>query len=394
MVGVLGADPSADVLRAELAEATRARLMAEEELRETLAAMIQHQQVGKCANFRYDTVTGEIWGTAAAFKMFCFPPDTYGCTREEWLEKIHPDDRARVYDLFGTIIANRDPMRFEYRILVGDGILKHVRCDGELDLEFDGNLTYFGVLTDITERNAAEEAQRATEAQLAAALRLASMGELAGSIIHEVNQPLAAITASAEACRRWLAAGPEKADRVAASLDRVTDEVQRAGAIMRGLKSLIQNDTAEPIAFDFEAATREVCSMLMAELARENVLLVTEFSPDLPSALGSQVQIQQIVMNLARNAIDAMRGISARRILTLSTTRSGDLISLRVTDTGSGIAGVDAERLFTPLYTTKTGGMGLGLAISRRIALAHGGALTAGPHPGGGALFELLLPAA
>ncbi|WP_158266373.1 sensor histidine kinase [Allosphingosinicella deserti] len=385
-------DPLVVELRAELARTRLACLNAEEGLRETLAAMIQHQQVGKCGNFRYNTVTGAITGTEEVFKMFRFPPGTRGCTVEQWLGKLHPDDRSRIEQQFFAAITDQRDLRFEYRIVLDTGE-KHIRCDGEPDLEFKGELVYFGVLTDVTERRAAEQAQRAMEAELAAALRLASMGELAGSIIHEVNQPLAAIATSASACRRWMTAGQERTDRALASLDRVVEEGQRAAAIVSGLKSLIHDVSAEPSAFDWNEATRDVCTLIMSELARENILLETLFTAGGPRAIGNRVQFQQVLMNLVRNAIEAMQGSDTRRVLTVATARRGPMLSLQVADTGTGFDAADPELLFKPLFTTKKEGMGLGLSISRKIAAAHGGTLQASAGPHGGSMFELLLPA-
>ena len=352
-------------LRSSLEAITLDRDATSEKLRETLAAMIQHQQVGKCGNFRYNTVTGAITGTEEVFKMFRFPPGTRGCTAEEWLAKLHPDDRPRIERQFFEIISERAEMRFEYRIVLDTGE-KHIRCDGEPDYAFKGELVYFGVLTDITERRALEQAQRAMEADLAAALRLASLGELAGSITHEINQPLAAVAASASACRRWLLAGPKFIDRALVSLERVSEEGQRAANTVSGMQSLIRNVTAQPAPFDFASAIREVCSVIMSELARENVLLEADFEAGLPPVLGNRVQLQQIVMNLVRNAIEAMGKSSARRVLSLSAGRAGNMLSLQVSDTGVGFGADDAERIFKPLFTTKPNGLGFGLSISRK----------------------------
>ncbi|MHA7778046.1 sensor histidine kinase [Roseibium sp. M-1] len=379
-------------LQTEIDQARIGQKVAEEELRETLAAMIQHQQVGKCGNFRYNTVTGAIRGTEEVFKMFHFPAGTRGCTVDEWLAKLHADDKDRIERRFFEIIRNGEDMRLDYRIALENGVMKHIRCDGELDREYAGELTYFGVLTDITERREAEEAQRAMEAELASALRLASMGELAGAIIHEVNQPLGAISASAEACRRWIKLESSTTDRALTSLDRIVAEGRRAAAIVDGLKSLIQSDSVEPTPFDFSSAIGEVCTLLTGELIREKVLLVTDYASDLPSAIGNRVQVQQILMNLARNSIEAMRSTDSRRVLSISTGMEDAMLSLRVGDTGPGIDHSNIERLFSPLFTTKASGMGLGLSISRKIAIAHGGMLTVEPTNEDGAVFRLLLP--
>ncbi|MEI9985537.1 MAG: ATP-binding protein [Aliidongia sp.] len=209
-----------------------------------------------------------------------------------------------------------------------------------------------------------------------------------------MNQPLAAIATSADACRRWIAAGPDRKDRALASLDRVINESRRAAAVIAGLKSLIRDTDPEIARVDVEDAMREVTSLVMAELARERVLLETNFPSSLPLALGDRVQVQQVVMNLVRNAIDAMHGIAHRRVLTIGAADLGNEIVLFVADNGAGIAAAHMPKLFDVLYTTKPGGMGLGLAISRKIATAHGGRLWADAHEGAGATFRLSLPVA
>jgi signal transduction histidine kinase len=378
-------------LEAQLAAEREARREAEEALRETHAAMIKHQQVGKMGDFRYNTRTRESRGSLECYKLFGFDPSLPEIDFSTWTEKIHPNDRPRIVKTLSDAIAALAPIQFEYRIELR-GETRHIRCEGQPDHDHVGDLVYYGVLTDVTERRAAEETLRRAEAELASSLRLASMGELAGSIVHEINQPLAAIATSAEACRRWIAAGPERQDRALASLERVIEESRRAAAVVAGLKSLIRDSDPTLGALDVEDAMREVASLVMAELARERVLLETAFAPDLPPALGDRVQIQQVVMNLVRNAIDALHGMAHRRVLTLGADAAGDALVLFVADNGPGLAPEQMPKLFDALYTTKPGGMGLGLAISRKIAAAHGGRLWAEPREGGGAIFRLSLP--
>jgi C4-dicarboxylate-specific signal transduction histidine kinase len=232
------------------------------------------------------------------------------------------------------------------------------------------------------------------EAELASALRFASMGELAASIIHEVNQPLSAIAASAAACCRWITGGPERNGDAIASLDRVISESRRAAAVIAGMKSLIRQAEPALVALDVVDTMREVASLATAMLAREGVLLELKFAPDLPPGRGDRVQIQQVVMNLIHNAIDAMRSVTRRRILTVGAAAEDDRLILFVADNGVGIAPEDLPKVFDALYTTKPSGMGLGLAISRKIATAHGGRLWAEPTAGGGMTFRLSLPVA
>jgi two-component system sensor kinase FixL len=249
-----------------------------------------------------------------------------------------------------------------------------------------------GILTNDERRSS--RAVATGGAELATSVRLAWMGELAGSIIHEISQPLAAIATSADACQRWIAVGPDRRDRALAALNRVIDESRRATAVVAGLKSLIRECAPTIAPLEVEVAMREVTSLVSTELARMRVLLQTDFPPGLPAALGDRVQVQQVIMNLVRNAIDAMDTVPHRRVLTIGATMLGGEIVLFVADNGIGIAPDNMPKLFDTLYTTKPGGMGLGLAISRKIATAHGGRLWADTRECGGTTFCLSLPAA
>jgi two-component system, LuxR family, sensor kinase FixL len=381
-------------LKASLERETAARKIAEETLRETHAAMIKHQQVGKMGDFRFNTVTGESRGSSVSLEMSGHDPEAASPVPfEAWANSIHPDDRSRILAQLFDCIRARAPMRFEYRMIV-HGDVRHIRCDGEPDDDHEGDLVYYGVLTDITERKDAEQALRKVEAELAASLRLASMGELAGSIVHEINQPLAAIRASAEACRRWLAAGPEHADRVAVSLTRVIEESKRAAEVVAGLKSLIRNAELSIEPLHLETVIVEVGTLVMAELGREGILLEIDVAPQLPTVLGDRVHIQQALMNLVRNSIEAMGAVEGRRTLRLAATADETSVLVAVSDTGPGIGEEAGSMLFEPLYTTKPNGMGLGLSISRKIVRALGGELWVDRSQGAGAKFVLSLPVA
>jgi two-component system, LuxR family, sensor kinase FixL len=381
------------MLKDQLAFEREARRKAEEALRETHAAMIKLQQVGRMGDFRYNTRTKESRGSLECYKLFGYDPSLGQIDFSTWTESIHPDDRPVIVKTLSDAISALAPILFEYRILLG-GETRYIRCEGQPDQDHVGDLVYYGVLTDVTERRAGEEALRQAEADLASALRLASMGELAGSIVHEISQPLAAIATSADACQRWITAGPDRRDRALASLDRVISESRRAAAVVAGLKSLVRESDPAIAPLDVADAMREVTSLVMAELARERVLLETDFPSGLPLALGDRVQVQQVIMNLVRNAIDAMRTITRRRVLTIGAAAVDGEMVLSVADNGTGIAAEQMPKLFDALYTTKPGGMGLGLAISRKIVSAHGGRLWADAREGCGATFRLSLPLA
>jgi two-component system, LuxR family, sensor kinase FixL len=390
-------DPDRDAiiarLQEQLAAERQARGLAEELLRETHAAMIKHQQIGRMGDFRYNTRTGESRGSLECYKLFGFDPGLGVIEFSTWTDKIHPDDKPRVVKTLTDAISALAPIQFEYRILL-DSQTRYMRCEGQPDFEHVGDVMYYGVLTDVTERRAVEESLRRAESELAASLRLASMGELAGSIVHEINQPLAAIATSADACRRWIAAGPNHTERALISLERVIAESKRATAVIAGLKSLIRDSKPTIGRLDVEQAMREVASLVMSELARKRVLLETRFPQDLPAALGDKVQVQQVIMNLVRNAIDAMHEVTHRRVLTIGVIPTAGELVLFVADNGVGVASELIPKLFDALYTTKPGGLGLGLAIARRIAATHGGRLWVDTGEGHGATFHLSLPLA
>jgi signal transduction histidine kinase len=392
-----GAEGSRDMVVATLSEQLaaerQARRCAEEALRESHAAMIKHQQIGRMGDFRHNTRTRETRGSLEYYKLFGFDPKLGAIDFSAWIEKIHPDDRARIVEALFDAISAHAPILLEYRILLKDET-RYIRCESQPDRDHVGDVIYCGMVIDVTERRAAEEALRQAEVSLASALRLASMGELAGSIIHEVSQPLAAIATSADACQRWIMTSPDRKDRALASLERVINESRRAATMLAGLKSLVRDQEPALSPLYLPDAIGEVISLVIAEVARECVLLETDFPADLPYALGDCVQIQQVIMNLIRNAIDAMRTISRRRVLTIGAVALGDEIVLFVADNGVGIAPEHMPKLFVTLYTTKPGGMGLGLAISRKIAAAHGGRIWVEAREGGGATFHLSLPTA
>ncbi len=239
-----GADECGDAMIAmledQLAAERQSRHETEAALRETRAAMIKHQQIGRMGDFRYNTRTQRVRGSLEFYKLFGFDPALGEIDLVTWTEKIHPDEHVRVVKTLFDTIAALEPIQFECRIRLGDET-RCIRCEAELNHDHVGDPVYYGVLTDVTECRTGEEALRRAEAELATSLRLASMGELAGSIIHEIGQPLASIASSADACRRWIAGGLDHQDRVLASLGRVIDESRRAAAVVAGLKSLIRD---------------------------------------------------------------------------------------------------------------------------------------------------------
>ena len=249
-------------------------------------------------------------------------------------------------------------------------------------------------IVDISDRLAAQDALRKAEADLAHAARVATLGELTASIAHEVNQPLAAIVTNGEAGLRWLGRAEPDLEEARAAMGRMIVEGQRASDIISRIRALASNKDPQRAPVGLNAAIEDAALLLKRELAAHDVRLILALAPDVGEISGDRVQLQQVVINLAMNGIQAMAGQEGVRDLTLATRREGERVILEVSDTGPGVAAQDAETLFNAFYSTKVTGMGMGLSICKSIVQAHGGGVAVEAAPGGGALFRVVLPTA
>jgi len=274
----------------------------------------------------------------------------------------------------------------------------YVRTSGKPVFDATGKfLGYRGVSSDITETIRAEEAERAlrkAEAELAHVTRVTSLGELTASISHEINQPLAAVIANAEACSRWLDRSPPDLDAARRSVEWIVDDVNRASEVIRHVRALAKKTDIEKTPLNINDVACEAVALVQRELLSHKVLLKLELAPDLPRIIGDRVQLQQVIINLVINAVEAMESVADRpRELTIQSGRHDtDGVFLAVADSGIGIADADAERVFTPFFTTKSSGLGMGLSICRSIMEAHEGRLSRFRNEGGGAIFQFVLP--
>lgn len=248
-------------------------------------------------------------------------------------------------------------------------------------------------IVDISDRLAAQDALRKAEADLAHAARVSTLGELTASIAHEVNQPLAAIVTNGEAGLRWINRAEPDLEEARAAMGRMIVEGQRASDIISRIRALASNKDPQRAPVALNAAIEDATLLLKRELAAHDVRLILALGSDVGEVSGDRVQLQQVVINLAMNGIQAMDG-AAVRDLALSTRREGERVVLDVADTGPGLGAQDAAMLFKAFHSTKTTGMGMGLSICRSIVEAHGGSIAVEAAPGGGALFRVSLPAA
>jgi C4-dicarboxylate-specific signal transduction histidine kinase len=275
----------------------------------------------------------------------------------------------------------------------------YVRTSGKPVFSETGDfLGYRGVSTDITasiRADQAEQALRNAQAELAHVTRVTTLGELTASIAHEVNQPLAALIANAEACLSWLDRTPPDLDAARRSVEWIVEDGNRASAVIQHVRALAKKTDVEKAPLDLNEVANDAVALVQRELASHGATLELQFAPDLPRIFGDRVQLQQVIINLVINAVEAMAAVTDRpRKLTIRSGRQEDgKIFLSVADTGVGLADAAAERMFMPFFTTKPSGMGMGLSICRSIVEAHEGRLSASRNDDAGATFEFALPA-
>jgi PAS domain S-box-containing protein len=297
-----------------------------------------------------------------------------------------------------TLDAHRPFRDFVYSTVSESGSPVYVQSSGKPFFDASGKLLgYRGTGTDITatiRADHAEQALREAQAELAHVTRVIMLGELTASIAHEVNQPLAAVVANAEACLRWLDRDIPDLAAARRSVEWVINDGCRASDVVRRVRALANKTDIEKVPLDVNNLVGEAIALVQRELSNHRVSLRTEFAPALPTILGDRVQLQQVIINLVMNAIEAMQPITERprELVIRSRQHEAQHACVSVTDCGVGISTENANRLFNAFFTTKSSGLGMGLSICRSIVEAHGGRLSACPNEGPGATFQFILP--
>jgi C4-dicarboxylate-specific signal transduction histidine kinase len=265
---------------------------------------------------------------------------------------------------------------------------------GRPDVAASGELEYTGVVMDVTERRRADEALRTAQAELERVARLTAMGELTASIAHEINQPLAAIVSQGGAGLRWLNRDAPELDEARDAFARVVNEGQRAADVIRGLRSLAKKSGPQLTTLDIDDTIREVLSLANGEVQRHGVTLRTDLAVGDQPVVGDRVQLQQVLLNLILNGIDAMKAVTdGTRELGVSSALAGpDGVLISIEDSGPGLDPTVAQRIFEPFVTTKPDGLGMGLSICRSVIDAHGGRLWVSPGVPHGTRFHFTVP--
>jgi C4-dicarboxylate-specific signal transduction histidine kinase len=315
---------------------------------------------------------------------------------------LHPDDREYVVEKWRSAVATGEEFEVEARVRTATGEYRAMLVRAAPLRDEKGHVVkWYGVSTDIEDLRRAvealresEETLRSAQADLAHANRVATMGQLTASIAHEVNQPIAATVMNAEAALRWLGAQPPNLEKVHGALGLIVEDGKRASNVIGGIRALIKKVPPRQACLDINEAIREVIALTRGEAVKTGVSVQMELADGLPLIYGDRVQLQQVILNLIINAIEAMSGVAETpRALLISTGQAepgGVLVAVR--DSGPGLDPASLEHLFNSFFTTKSSGMGMGLSICRSIIEAHDGQLCASANEPRGAVFQFTLP--
>jgi signal transduction histidine kinase len=370
------------------------RKRAEVELRRAYDSFADAQRLSKTGSFITDLVGDDHNWSEETYRIFDFQPGTK-VTLQGIQAIIHPDDLPTFQSMIARAMTGVD-VNFSFRIVTARTALKHVRGIAHVIEQVEGRPMFVGALQDATESMMAEEALNKARSELAHVARVATVSALTASIAHEVNQPLSGIITNAGTCLRMLAADPPDLDGARETAKRTIRDGNRASDVITRLRALFSKKEFTLESLDLNDATREVIALSVSELQRHRVIVQSELAEDLPKITGDRIQLQQVILNLLRNASDAMIGVDDRpRQLVVRTEReNGDRVRVIVRDTGVGLDHESMDKLFDAFFTTKTGGMGIGLSISRSIVERHHGRLWAEPNDGPGATFSFSIPCA
>jgi PAS domain S-box-containing protein len=371
------------------------RKRAEEALSRSQATYLaEAQKLSTTGSFGWDIATGGILWSEESFRIFGYD-STLKPTIEAMLQRVHPDDVALVQRVIDRAAREKREIDFEHRLLMPDRSVKHLHVVARIATDEPGDLQFVGAVMDVTSAKQAQEQLHQAHAELAYITRMTTLGELAASIAHEVNQPLTAIVTSGDAGLRFLGRDPPQLEEVREALMRMIGDGKRASGIIQRIRALTKKTETQSAPVDLNNVISESVSLVSREVSSHRVALRVELMSGLPSVLGDGLQLQQVIINLIMNGIQAMASVDDRSCELTIRSRADEtgqvLVSLQ--DSGVGIDPQNASRLFDAFFTTKPDGMGMGLSICRTIIDAHGGRLWASGNAGPGATFQFSLPA-
>jgi PAS domain S-box-containing protein len=368
-------------------------------LRRSEAYLAEAQRLTHTGSWADDGSVRPVYWSEELYRIFGLDPKQGVPTREQPLERIHPEDRDSFLRAFDRAIYQRVDAEVEFRIVLPDGTIKYAHGIGHPILNANGDLVEIvGTLVDITERKHAEE-ERARlhqlEADLAHINRVSMMGELTASIAHEVNQPLSGVVSNGSACLRWLAGDQPNLEEAREAARRIVRDGKRAAEIIARIRALTKRTPSHQEKLNLNETIREVLPLVGDEAKKRDVSIRTCFAEEVFAVVGDRVQLQQVVLNLVMNGMEAMSTIAdrARELVITSRKADPDQVEVTIEDSGIGLNPDQSGKIFEAFYTTKPAGMGMGLSICRSILLAHGGRLWATANDGPGTTLHFRLPA-
>jgi PAS domain S-box-containing protein len=382
-----------DLLEIKVMERTK-------ELRRSEAYLEEAQKLSKTGSWARVSATGEMkYWSEECYRVLGFEPRDGLPRFETFLQHVHPDDRRRVRETAERAGREKVDYEVDYRIVHPGGEVRDIHTVAHPVLSPSGDVVEFvGTVMDVTERRQAEkerERLRQVQADLAHINRATTMGELTASLAHEINQPIAAAVTDARTCLRWLAREQPDIAEARESAARMVKAITRASDIISRLRKLFKKGAPQTSVVDVSEVIQEMVVLLHGEASRYSVSIQTELSADSPQVLADRVQLQQVLMNLMLNGIEAMHDTKSGGQLTIRSLRGeGGQLVISVSDTGVGLPPEQAEQIFNSFFSTKTQGTGMGLSISRSIIESHGGRLWASSNSERGATFNFTLPTA
>ena len=381
-----------DITTRKQAQAAKDR-RSEEELRRSEAFLAEGQRLSSTGSFSWKVATDAITWSEQLYRIYGIDVDV-PVTLDALRARVHPDDLGLLENILQQAGHGANDLEWQYRLLMPDRSIKFLHAVAHATQGQDGQLEYLAAVQDVTGPRVSEEALATARSKLANVARVTSLGVLTASIAHEINQPLSGIITNASTCLRMLDANPPNLAGARETARRTIRDGIRGSDVITRLRALFSRDeyTIEPL--DLNEVTREVIALALSDLHRNRVALQSELAEDLPTITGDRVQLQQVILNLLRNASDAMADVhDRRRQLVVTTERDeDDEVRLRVRDTGVGLDPENLNNLLEAFYTTKSDGMGLGLSISQSIIDRHHGRLWAESNDGPGTTFSFSIP--
>jgi PAS domain S-box-containing protein len=370
--------------------------LAEKELRRSEESLLEAQKLSHTGSWRHDVASGAVTVSPEIYRIHGIKPDDDASNTEFFFSKFHPEDRKRVVDLFERSEIEKTEFQVDYRIVLPDGTIRHLRTIGHPISNESGDLVEFvGTAMDVTERKRAEQERdrlHQVQADLAHLTRITTMGELTASLAHEIRQPISAAVTNAKTCLLWLGRDVPDLTEAREAASRMVKDVTRAADIISKISVLFKKGGQDRDLVDVNELILEMIVLLRSEANRYSISIRTELADDLPRVLADRVQLQQVFMNLMLNSIDAMKGTNGGGELNIKSEAGDAHLLISVSDTGVGVSPEQVGQIFRAFFTTKENGTGMGLPISQSIIESHGGRLWAADNSPCGATFQFTLP--